>query len=36
VLHAFRLGGPEEVDEEFGVWLAEAYDVGAQRHLRRR
>jgi hypothetical protein len=23
------------VDEEFTAWLAEAYQVGAQRHLRR-
>jgi uncharacterized protein DUF5655 len=35
VVHAFRLTGPAEVDEEFTVWLAEAYQVGAQRHLRR-
>jgi Domain of unknown function (DUF5655) len=34
VLHAFRLGSPEEVDEELRGWLAEAYDVGCQRHLR--
>jgi hypothetical protein len=32
VLHAFRLVGPEDVDDEFAGWLAEAYDVGAQRH----
>ena len=25
VLHAFRLTGPDEVDEEFAGWLAEAY-----------
>ena len=36
VLHVFRLGGPDEVDEEFRTWLAQAYDVGAQRHLGRR
>ncbi|GAA3632385.1 DUF5655 domain-containing protein [Microlunatus ginsengisoli] len=35
VLHAFMLSGPHEVDAEFAGWLAEAYDVGAQRHLRR-
>lgn len=35
VLHAFRLAGPDEVDEEFRGWLAAAYDVGRQRHLRR-
>jgi hypothetical protein len=33
VLHAFRLHGPDEVDEQFRGWLAEAYDVGCQRHL---
>ena len=32
VLHAFRLAGPDDVDGEFAGWLAEAYDVGAQRH----
>jgi hypothetical protein len=36
VLHAFRLAAPNEVDAEFKAWLAEAYDVGAQRHLGRR
>jgi hypothetical protein len=35
VLHAFRLSGPGEVDAEFAAWLAEAYRVGAQEHLRR-
>jgi Domain of unknown function (DUF5655) len=35
VVHAFRLTGPAEVDAEFTGWLAEAYLVGAQRHLRR-
>jgi hypothetical protein len=35
VLHAFRLHGPAEVDAEFSAWLAEAYQVGEQRHLRR-
>jgi hypothetical protein len=34
VLHAFRLTAPHEVDEEFAAWLAEAYRVGEQRHLR--
>ena len=33
VLHAFRLRSPTEVDDEFRGWLAEAYRVGAQRHL---
>jgi hypothetical protein len=35
VVHAFRLTSPAEVDEEFRGWLTEAYQVGAQRHLRR-
>jgi Domain of unknown function (DUF5655) len=35
VVHAFRLTAPTEVDEEFADWLAEAYQVGAQQHLRR-
>jgi hypothetical protein len=34
VLHAFRLVRPEEVDDEVRAWLAEAYQVGQQRHLR--
>jgi hypothetical protein len=34
ILHAFRLTAPDEVDDEFGGWLAEAYQVGRQRHLR--
>lgn len=33
-LHAFRLVRPEEIDAEFRAWLAEAYAVGAQEHLR--
>jgi hypothetical protein len=33
-VHAFRLTTPEEVDAEFRAWLAEAYAVGEQRHLR--
>jgi Domain of unknown function (DUF5655) len=32
-LHAFRFGGVEEVDDEVSSWLAEAYQVGRQRHL---
>jgi hypothetical protein len=35
ILHAFRLTAPGEIDDEFVGWLAEAYAVGAQRHLRR-
>lgn len=34
VLHAFRLSCPDEVDAEFTAWLAEAYEVGRQRHVR--
>ena len=35
VLHAFRLADPHEIDDEFAAWIAEAYRVGAQEHLRR-
>jgi hypothetical protein len=34
-LHAFRLMSPADIDDEFREWLAEAYRVGDQRHLRR-
>jgi hypothetical protein len=34
-LHAFRLHAPEEVDDEVRSWLAEAYLVGEQKHLRK-
>jgi len=33
VLHEFRLSAPDEVDDQFIAWLAEAYQVGIQRHL---
>jgi hypothetical protein len=33
VLHAFRLSGPDDVDDEMRSWLAEAYRVGRQEHL---
>ncbi|HSO51912.1 MAG TPA: DUF5655 domain-containing protein, partial [Actinomycetes bacterium] len=33
-LHQFRLEHLDEVDEEVAAWLAEAYRVGEQRHLR--
>ena len=36
VLHAFRLSSPVEVDDEFIDWLEQAYQVGLQRHLRRK
>ncbi len=32
-VHSFRLTCVEEMDEEFIVWLKEAYQVGEQRHL---
>lgn len=34
-LHAFRLRTLDDVDREFRSWLAEAYRVGRQQHLRR-
>ena len=34
VVHTFRLASPADVDDEFVAWLAEAYQVGAQRHRR--
>jgi uncharacterized protein DUF5655 len=34
-LHRLRLEDPEDVDAELRGWLAEAYDVGMQRHLKR-
>ena len=35
-LHAFRLTQRSEVDDEFRAWLAEAYRVGEQRHVKTR
>jgi Domain of unknown function (DUF5655) len=32
-LHAFRVSSVDEVDDEVAGWLAEAYEVGMQRHL---
>ena len=32
-VHVFRLHAPGEMDAEVASWLAEAYQVGAQRHL---
>ena len=32
-LHRFKLEGPEDVDDELKRWLAEAYQVGLQRHV---
>ena len=34
-VHFFRLTAPGEIDAEFRAWLAEAYAVGEQRHLKR-
>jgi hypothetical protein len=33
-VHHFRITRAEEIDAEFLAWLAEAYAVGEQRHLR--
>jgi uncharacterized protein DUF5655 len=35
VVHTFRLASAADVDAEFVSWLAEAYQVGCQQHLRR-
>ena len=35
-VHVFRLTSPSEVDADFNAWLAEAYRVGEQQHLRKR
>jgi hypothetical protein len=32
-VHHFRLAEPGEIDDEFRLWLREAYSVGAQEHL---
>ncbi len=32
-VHRFRLRAPEDVDDEVREWLAEAYQVGEQRHV---
>ena len=34
MVHAFRLADASDVDSEFAAWLAEAYAVGMQQHLR--
>ena len=34
VVHTFRLTSPADVDPEFVGWLAEAYRVGCQQHVR--
>jgi hypothetical protein len=35
-VHHFRLLGPGDVDDAVASWLAEAYEVGLQRHHARR
>src|SRR5215472_15450354 len=32
-IHSFRLSTPDELDAELIAWIAEAYQVGEQRHL---
>jgi hypothetical protein len=32
-VHAFRISAPEQLDDEFAGWLAEAYRVGAGDHV---
>ena len=32
-VHRFRLRDPQDVDDEVRAWLAEAYQVGEQRHI---
>src|SRR4051812_7461169 len=34
-LHTFRLTSAADLDDDFRAWMAEAYDVGAQKHLDR-
>jgi Domain of unknown function (DUF5655) len=33
-VHHFRISTPDELDDEFAGWVAEAYAVGAGDHLR--
>jgi hypothetical protein len=35
-VHRVRLARPEDIDAELRAWLAEAYDVGRQRHVSER
>lgn len=34
-VHTFRLSSREDIDDDFRAWLAEAYMVGEQKHIRR-
>jgi Domain of unknown function (DUF5655) len=36
LVHQFRISAPEQLDEEFGGWVREAYQVGQGEHLARR
>jgi Domain of unknown function (DUF5655) len=36
LVHQFRVGAPEQLDEVFGGWVREAYRVGQGEHLARR
>lgn len=35
-VHEFRLASPDDIDAPMRSWIAAAYDVGLQRHHRRR
>jgi hypothetical protein len=35
-VHSFRITSPRDIDAEFTSWLAQAYEVGEQRHLERK
>ncbi|PYK31973.1 MAG: hypothetical protein DME57_01770 [Verrucomicrobia bacterium] len=35
-VHCFRIASSSEIDADFKAWLAEAYEVGEQRHLNRK
>ncbi len=34
-VHHFRVASPDELDDEFGGWIREAYEVGQGGHLER-
>jgi hypothetical protein len=34
-VHHYRIAAPEQLDDEFGGWVREAYAVGAGEHLAR-
>jgi hypothetical protein len=35
-VHSFRITSRRDIDAQFASWLAEAYSVGEQRHLKRK